>query len=355
MPLAPETTAPRRFQFSLRTILIAMVWVALFCAVRAMVFRADSMGDAVSRAMWGRTFIAIVGGAWGAMSARRLGARRAKIVLQGTLQGTAAATIVLTAIAVEVATGFGEFYPDYFQWSRDWLIIVQLVLYVGIFLGAIIAAIVATLWLLRPSWRYAVSTTLLTLAGAFWLWLSIETDRARHEKEALEQVTENILFTVQYEPAPDRWFIPGPTVVSYLQELSRERVFETVVEVRMTGGVYSMGIGKRDDWSQLPKLKNLRKLILEYRGPDHAEFVNIAKLQHLEELWLMGFSFTDADLECLHGVQSLRVVALTRTGATPAGEARLKQALPHCRVEHRPEPPPSTDPDAAPARPSAAP
>lgn len=336
--------------------LLAMVWFSVLCAmfyaVRAMVMQGESIGDTSSRAMWGRSFIAIVAGAWGAMSARRAGKRPAKIMLQGTLYGAAAATIVVTALAVEIATGFGEFYPDYFQWSRDWPMIVELVLYQATLLGAILAALVSLLWLLRPAWRYAISATLLTLAGAFWILLSAEIDRARLEKEALDKVAGNMPYVVDYGPISDRWFMPGPKTVSYLQRESRERVFETVVGLRVAGLVPSMEIGRNDDWSQLPKLKNLRRLFFEHRRLEDDEFANVAKLPQLEELWLMGVRYCDADLETLRGMHCLRVLTLTDTQITPAGEARLQRALPQCKIEHRASPPlRATDPDAAPAPP----
>lgn len=315
-----------------------------------MVMRGESIGDASSRAMWGRSFIAIVVGAWGAMWARRAGKRPEKIVLQGTLYGAAAATTVVTALAIEIATGFGEFYPDYFQWGRDWLMIVELVLYEATLLGAVIAALVSLLWLLRPAWRYAISATLLTLAGAVWILLSAEIDRARLEKEALDKVAGNMPYGVDYGPISDRWFMPGPKTVSYLQRESREHVFETVIGLRVAGLVPSMEIGRNDDWSQLPKLKNLRRLFFEHRRLEDDEFANVAKLPQLEELWLMGVRYCDADLKTLHGIHSLRVLTLTDTQITPAGEARLQRALPKCKIEHR-APPPSADPDAAPAAP----
>ena len=64
-----------------------------------------------------------------------------------------------------------------------------------------------------------------------------------------------------------------------------------------------------------------------------AEFPpEIGKLTKLTELYLTGNPITDADLEHLKSLKSLRTLDMSRTKVTKEGVEALKQALPNCAI-----------------------
>ena len=58
----------------------------------------------------------------------------------------------------------------------------------------------------------------------------------------------------------------------------------------------------------------------------------ISGLNGLEILWLSQCTITDASVNQLGKFQSLRELAVGKTGITAAGEARLRELLPECRL-----------------------
>jgi hypothetical protein len=53
---------------------------------------------------------------------------------------------------------------------------------------------------------------------------------------------------------------------------------------------------------------------------------------HLEVLWLTGCRITDESVDPISRMKTLRELNLARTEVTPEGIARLRQALPDCRI-----------------------
>jgi len=152
MPIAPNTTTLRRFQFSPRAMLLVLGGVAIYCAFRSWMFRSEAMYEAVTRAAWGRTFFAIAGGTCGAWMASRQGVNEAMILARGTIWGCASATLFYTTLCIEVPA-LGEVYADPFEWSRFWPDVVERILFHGTILGAIFAAPAAIPWMFLPARR----------------------------------------------------------------------------------------------------------------------------------------------------------------------------------------------------------
>ena len=48
----------------------------------------------------------------------------------------------------------------------------------------------------------------------------------------------------------------------------------------------------------------------------------------------VGHRVTDAGLEHLEGMTTLKKISVHETPVTDAGEKKLQQALPHCKIEH---------------------
>jgi hypothetical protein len=83
----------------------------------------------------------------------------------------------------------------------------------------------------------------------------------------------------------------------------------------------------------LKTLKELTLLRLEDTEITDAALENITALNKLEVLWLSRTGVTDAGLDYLKGLTELRWIKLDSTRVTAAGVAKLKQALPQCRIE----------------------
>ena len=56
-------------------------------------------------------------------------------------------------------------------------------------------------------------------------------------------------------------------------------------------------------------------------------------LSQLRVLWLYGTKVTDAGLEHLKGLSQLQVLRLNGTKVTEAGVAKLRKALPKCKID----------------------
>ena len=67
---------------------------------------------------------------------------------------------------------------------------------------------------------------------------------------------------------------------------------------------------------------------------DDAGVVQLAKLPRLESLWLWQTAVTDAAVEPLSKMKQLRELDLRETKLTPDGVARLRKALPGCKIAY---------------------
>lgn len=69
---------------------------------------------------------------------------------------------------------------------------------------------------------------------------------------------------------------------------------------------------------------------------DDSAMRHFRDLKKLERLELRGNSITDAGIEELIQMPHLQSVELWQTSVTEDGLAKLRAALPHCRIEARP-------------------
>lgn len=83
----------------------------------------------------------------------------------------------------------------------------------------------------------------------------------------------------------------------------------------------------------LERLTSLQRLELNGTPVDDAGLRHLATLRQLECLYLNGTSISDAGLKTLHSLANLKELHLEQTRVTPEGVARVRSALPACRVQ----------------------
>ena len=85
---------------------------------------------------------------------------------------------------------------------------------------------------------------------------------------------------------------------------------------------------------ELVKLKQLTKLHLSNTPISDSGLKELVKLKQLTSLNLSGTPITDTGLKELAKCKLLARLFLFNTKVTKAGVARLKEALPDCKIEH---------------------
>jgi hypothetical protein len=160
----------------------------------------------------------------------------------------------------------------------------------------------------RRRWfQYSLRTLfLLTLLASIGLsWFTVRMQRARRQKEAVEEI-QRLDGAVQYdyEVQQSGNRLPGavPPGPAWLRSLLGDDVFAAVVYVYFPSSVTDAG---------LEHLKGLTQL---------------------QTLDLIDTQVTDGGLKHLKGLMQLRRLLLKGTRVTKEGVKTLQQALPNCRI-----------------------
>jgi hypothetical protein len=78
---------------------------------------------------------------------------------------------------------------------------------------------------------------------------------------------------------------------------------------------------------------------VEWQGPAWlrrpAEVLGVRILHRATKLSLQGPAYSDAAIEHLRELKSLKLLVLEQTKISDQGRLRLQRALPQCRIEHR--------------------
>ena len=82
----------------------------------------------------------------------------------------------------------------------------------------------------------------------------------------------------------------------------------------------------------IQQMKSLKHLDICAPGVTDESVRSLRGLETLEVLWLGHCSITDASLDVLCGFRSLRELGVGHTGLTAVGRARIRAALPDCRL-----------------------
>ncbi len=162
----------------------------------------------------------------------------------------------------------------------------------------------------RRKWRQFTVRSLLvivTLAAVFFSWVAVKVREARLEREAAESLASELHYvkynyhlTLDPERKPS-YRAPGPRWVNSL-------IGENIFGAHVAGILYCRKTTTDDD---------------------------LAKLDALPFLLLIGFSntqITDAGLERLKQIKTLRAVCLVETRVTPEAVARFKKDRPDVEV-----------------------
>ncbi len=226
------------------------------------------------------------------------------------------------------------------------------------------------------SLRTLLIATLVT--GVFFGWLGTRLQRARKNREAEAEVfrirdeiakaqAESDLRYPECSPSWLERLIGDPVVVprvhSVRTPVGRE-IDDTFLEhlkgltdlkeldlgtshISDAGLVHLKGLTKLESLSlsdtlisdtgleHIKGLTDLEELDLRYTKYVDAELVHLKRLTRLKELDLSGTQITDAGLIHLKELTNLKSLGLGlgRTQVTDEGMEKLRQALPHCRIE----------------------
>lgn len=149
----PHTlTAPQRFQFRLRSMLILTVIVGLISAVDAAALRTEQLPSVMYYSEWIRLLCGVGGGAWAAWWASARGVASWRVVLGGAALGGVLTAIAYAPLSLPEARESDLFYLPARMCPGPspappsvWPIAAELILHKGLFTGALLGAATALL------------------------------------------------------------------------------------------------------------------------------------------------------------------------------------------------------------------
>jgi hypothetical protein len=172
------------------------------------------------------------------------------------------------------------------------------------------------------------------------------------QREAVERVRQSGGHaTFEYEQDSTSRHLTAPMPPEFLRWLTGNAVMSDVIKVSWHSP--HAGAVETQVLSNLTKLKDLRLnlgqltddgirpvgMLTELRRLDiwcgqitDQAMPHLSALRQLRTLDLYSTQVTDAGLEHLRELQSLEVLKLRGTNVTPQGVAKLKAALPNCKV-----------------------
>jgi hypothetical protein len=160
----------------------------------------------------------------------------------------------------------------------------------------------------RRKFQYSLRLLCLVmlLACIGMSWVSVKMQRARRQKEVVEEIKElGGSVTYDYEVDAAGHGVPGEKLLSpkLLRSLLGDDFFTNVVHVDFRSN------------------QNMDARQVTDAGLEH---LNLKRLAQLHILWLNGSQVTDAGLEHLKGLTQLRGLSLSSTQVTDAGMEKLK-------------------------------
>jgi hypothetical protein len=165
----------------------------------------------------------------------------------------------------------------------------------------------------RRRWRYSLRSVLgaFILVAAALGWWRISMDRYQRQSRAVADIVRK-----GFDVA---WSCDAPVWLDILVGPNRLRAFHRVTHV----SPYSLSISPAGKGADLDAVTD-------------ADLAHFSDLTELEGLLLHGTRVTDASLERLHHLTGLRYLDIVGTSVTDQGVKKLRQALPHCKIDWGP-------------------
>jgi hypothetical protein len=161
-------------------------------------------------------------------------------------------------------------------------------------------------------------------------WVSVKMQRARKQKEVVEEIKTLggfVEYDYEVDTAGNRIQGAQPSSPKWLRSLLGDDFFWNVDGVLLVNTqVTDAGLERLKGFTQL------QTLFLGNTQVTDAGLEHLKGLTQLQYLLLDNSQVTDAGLENLKGLTQLQWVQLRGTEVTDAGVEKLQRALPNCRI-----------------------
>ena len=243
------------------------------------------------------------------------------------------------------ATGF-LFVSEKYRWftfnqHRGWTVLIA-VDCVGVALLAVLFWFIIAL-IFRLPFQFSIRSllALVVVVALPFSWLAAEMKKAREQKAAVTEIKKVGGVAYDYDDHVTRlnrgiwgdiytgvWEVDRPPGPAWLRKLLPDDFFAEVATVGFDASqVTDAGLEHLDSFSHLQEL-SLADTQVTDAGLEH-----LKGLSQLKQLWLDRTQVTDAGLEHLDGLFQLQVLSLNGTKVTAAGVAKLRKALPKCKID----------------------
>jgi hypothetical protein len=217
---------------------------------------------------------------------------------------------------------------------------------------------VERLRVLRPRrfLQFSLGTLLLGIT-VFGVWLGVQVNRARRQREAvaaIQRLGGAVLYDYQFDAQHKQVSNAQPTAPAWLRKVLGDDFFYSPVSIYLGGIKFNEG-----DLAPLEKLPELDWLYLGSCDLPDGELAHCQPLGKLRSLDIGGTSISDAGLAHLIPLKRLEWLDIQSTQVTDAGiatltqlprltevfvygsqigdegRAELKRALPNCKIDRR--------------------
>jgi hypothetical protein len=187
----------------------------------------------------------------------------------------------------------------------------------------------------RRKWFQFRLRTLLIIVLVLSLplsWLAVRMQKARQQREAMDLLESKGCFMLY----PFGWWVDGISVPDGVLGANSRVTDADLRHLQALSDVEAINLNNTgitdDGLRHLGSLTQLRSLSLESTAITDNGLTHLSDLKNLEYLYLDRTSITDAGVKHLMRLPNLRVLGAYNQ-VTPAGYAKLKEAMPNCLIE----------------------
>ncbi len=182
-------------------------------------------------------------------------------------------------------------------------------------------------------YRLAHLFIFVTICAVGCSWFACRMQKAKRQREAVAAIEEmdcHVMYDYECAGYPRH---PGPL---WLRDLAGVDFVADVVAANWAAPHSRFPLTDAD-LEHLQGLTSLKSLHLYGRPIGDTGLEHLQGLANLESLNLGGTQVSDAGLEHLHGLTKLEWLWVNRTQVSKDGVERLKQALPKCEIYYSPD------------------